>query len=97
MIKHYEGIVRKAPYLDRKDAVFIDHFLKPIIDTIKDEVDSYGPISRMQVLTNPTLESPFFLFKEEDFENPSYNGYLPLLEPLSDFVGQNCKIMLEFY
>jgi len=55
MIKHYEGIVNKAPYQKQKKAVFIDHFLKPVLETVKDEIDIYGPIIRLQVLTTPSI------------------------------------------
>lgn len=96
MIKHYEGIVNKAPYQKQKKAVFIDHFLKPVLETVKDEIDIYGPIIRLQVLTTPSIDDPMFFFKQKDFEPPSYDGYIELLKPLKDYEGQNCKILLEF-
>ncbi|MCK9150789.1 hypothetical protein [Methanobacterium alcaliphilum] len=96
MIKHYEGVIKKAPYNGQKDAVFMDHSLKPVIETIKDEIQEYGPLKRIQVLTNPTMKSPFFWFKQKTFKKPSYTGFVPLVEPLKDYKGQNCKILLEF-
>ena len=96
MIKHYEGIINKAPYENQKKAVFIDHYPKPVLETVKDEIGIYGPIVRLQVLTNPSLDSPMFFFKQETFETPSYDGYIQLLKPLKDYEGQNCKILLEF-
>lgn len=96
MIKHYEGIVKKAPYENQQNAVFIDHFPKPVLNTVEDEVNIYGPIIRLQVLTTPSLDSPMFYFKEGDFNPASSDGYIKLLKPLKDYEGQNCKILLEF-
>jgi hypothetical protein len=96
MIKHYEGIVKKAPYENKKNSVFIDHNPKPIMNIVEDEINIYGPIIRLQVLTTPSLKSPMYFFKQQDFEPASFDGYKKLLKPLKDYVGQNCKILLEF-
>lgn len=96
MIKHYEGIVKKAPYENKKDSIFIDHNTKPIINTIKDEISIYGPLIRLQVLTTPSLEKPMYFFKQKTFEPFTYEKYVELLKPLKNYEGQNCKILLEF-
>ncbi|MDP3624747.1 MAG: hypothetical protein Q8R66_12610 [Methanobacteriaceae archaeon] len=96
MIKHYEGIIKKAPYKNKKDSIFIDHNPKPIINTIKEEISIYGPLIRLQVLTTASLESPMYFFKQEKFEPYNLDGYVELLKPLKDYEGQNCKILLEF-
>ncbi len=96
MIKHYEGIVKKAPYENKKDSIFIDHNPKPILNTIKDEISIYGPLIRLQVLTTPSLKSPMYFFKQEEFESGTFDGYIKLLKPLKNYEGQHCKILLEF-
>ncbi|MDZ4172071.1 MAG: hypothetical protein U1C19_07870 [Methanobacteriaceae archaeon] len=96
MIKHYQGMLKKDVYNGKEDQVFMGDYSRPVLDLMAREIELNGPIIRLQVLTNPTKTSPMYFFKQNDFSPASKDGYIPFLVPLIDYVGQNCKILLEF-
>lgn len=94
MIKLFEGVLEINQYNGKK-AIFLKHFLQPIVDDIGDEIKIHGPLTRIQVMTTPTLKSPIYFLKQEDYEPPSEKGYVKLIKKLKDYSGQHCKILIE--
>jgi hypothetical protein len=94
MIKLFEGVLKLAPYEGRK-AVFLKYYPQPIFKDIDDEIQIHGPLKRIQIMTTPTLESPIYFLKEEDYQPPTKIKYVSLIKKLRDYAGQQCKILIE--